>query len=311
MAIVRAAAPGPMPKPDILPQAGLRTLRRMSKLARIMSRRSHIRAATPPILEALPETPLHSPLSGCAVISLRPVGDHEALRRAAAAHGARTIALSPWKLVVRDDDATRVRLHEALAAPHVIVTSPAAARAARALQPLRERRGQRWYAVGDGTAAALRHAGIARVWKPERMDSEGLLAMPELHDIRGASVAVLTAPGGRDRIAPTLQRRGARLRRVDVYERVPVPPSQRGIATLRALDKPAWLMLSSGEALQTLLAALPPDATAILRRARVSAASARLAELARGLGWTDITIADNARPRSLLAAAKAAQAQRR
>jgi uroporphyrinogen-III synthase len=304
-----------MPKPGILPQARLRTLRRMSKLARIMPRRSdiraHIRAAAHGVLEAPPETSIQSPLSGCAVISLRPVGDHEALRRAAAAHGARTIALSPWKLVFRDDGATRARLREALAAPHVIVTSPAAARAARALLPLRERRGQRWYAVGDGTATALRHAGIAHVWRPERMDSEGLLAMPELHDLHDSDVAVLTAPGGRDRIVPALQRRGARLHRVDLYERVPVPPSQRGIAALRALDAPAWLMLSSGEALQTLLAALPPDAAALLRRARVSAASARLAELARGLGWTDIAIADNARPRSLLAAARAAQAQRR
>ena len=292
----------------------------MSKLARIMPRRSdiraHIRAAAHGVLEAPPETSIHSPLSGCAVISLRPVGDHEALRRAAAAHGARTIALSPWKLVFRDDHATRARLREALAAPHVIVTSPAAARAARTLLPLRERREQRWYAVGDGTATALRHAGIARVHRPERMDSEGLLAMPELQGLRAADgrdtdVAVLTAPGGRDRIVPALQRRGARLHRVDLYERVPVPPSQRGLAALRALDAPAWLMLSSGEALQTLLKALPPDAAALLRRARVSAASARLAELARGLGWTDIAIADNARPRSLLAAAGAAQAQRR
>ncbi|MEO6264341.1 MAG: uroporphyrinogen-III synthase [Luteimonas sp.] len=247
-------------------------------------------------------------LAGCYVISLRPVGAHAAIRRAAAAQGARVLALSPWTLVDRDDAGTRSALRAALACERVLFTSPAAVRAANTLQPLRARRGQRWFAVGAGTAAALRRAGIADVGAPQRMDSDGLLALPALRDVRGASIGLVTAPGGRDRIAPALRRRGARVSRADVYARVAVPPSTRAVAALRALDAPAWLALSSGEALERTLATLPVEALAILRRARVVAASARLAQLAQAQGFADITVAASAQPRDLLAAAAQATA---
>ena len=243
-------------------------------------------------------------LRGCYVISLRPVGGHAALRRAAAAHGARVLALSPWRIEPRADAATRAALREALRADAVVFASPAAVRAAAALQALRARRGQAWLAVGAGTAAALRRAGIEQVHAPDRMDSEGLLALPALREVRGKAIALVTAPGGRGAIADTLRRRGARLLRADVYARVPVAPAAAAVARLRALrSAPLLLALSSGEALLGALAALPPDAVARLRGARVLAASERLAALAREQGFRDIAVAADARPRSLLAVA--------
>ncbi|MFC3716332.1 uroporphyrinogen-III synthase [Luteimonas soli] len=261
----------------------------------------------------MPDRPPSSPaLAGCYVISLRPVGGHAAIRRAAATLEGRVLAVSPWKLMPRDDRATRGDLRAALAAGRVLATSPAAVRAAGALQPLRRRRGQQWFAVGAGTAAALRRAGVDEVAAPARMDSEGLLALPGLRDVRGGDIGMLTAPGGRGRIAPALRRRGARVIRADVYERVPIAPSLRAVAALLQLDAPAWLLLSSGEALEHLLTALPGDAVAALRRARVVAASERLARLARDQGFTRIITATSAIPRDLLdAAARATPASRK
>jgi uroporphyrinogen-III synthase len=184
---------------------------------------------------------------------------------------------------------------------------PAAVQAASALQPLRTRRGQAWFAVGAGTAAALRRAGISEVLTPQRMDSDGLLALPGLRDVDGIRVGIVTAPGGRDQMAPALRGRGAHLLRVDVYARVAVPLSPRAVAALCALAAPTWLALSSGEALQRVLGALPPEALATLRRARVVAASARLAVLAQTHGFADVTIAASAQPRDLLAAAAQAR----
>lgn len=240
--------------------------------------------------------------AGCYVISLRPAGQHDAVRRAAAARGLRTLALSPWRIVVEDDAATRRALRAALAADVVVATSPAAVRAATQLQPLRARRGQRWCAVGEGTAMALRRAGIADVAAPARMDSEGVLALPALATLAGASVGLITAPGGRERIAPMLIARGARVLRADVYARVPLVPSPRALAALRAIDARPWLLLSSGEALRLLLERVPADAAARLRGARVVAASARLAALAREQGFRDIVQAAGPRPRDLVAA---------
>lgn len=242
-------------------------------------------------------------LSGCYVISLRPVGGHAGLRRAAAANGARVLGLSPWRLAFRDDAGTRKALHDALSAPRVIFTSPAAVAAARALQPLRLREDQACFGVGAGTARALRRAGLENVIAPARMDSEGLLALPALRKTRGMQVGLVTAPGGRGRIATVLRRRGARVLRADVYERVALAPAARAVATLRRLQAPLLLALSSGEALERIVATLPADALAQLRKAQVLAASARLASLAGGHGFTDIVLADHARPSALLAAA--------
>jgi len=243
--------------------------------------------------------------TGCYVISLRPRGEHAALRRAAARRGLRVLALSPWRLVPLDDVATRKALRTALEADVVVFTSPAAVRAARALRTLRARRGQAWCAVGSGTAAALHRAGVADVEVPAHMDSEGLLALPALSDVAGVCIGLVTAPGGRDTLAPALQRRGADVRRADVYRREPLAPTPQAIAALRVLDAPAWLALSSGEALTHVLASLPADAAAVLRRARVVAASERLATLARAAGFAHVVRAAGPRPADLAAAVQA------
>lgn len=239
------------------------------------------------------------------MVSLRPVGAHAALRRAAAAEGARVLALSPWRLLAREDAGTGRALAMALAAPVVVFTSPGAAACAALHQPLRVPDGARWLAVGSGTALALRRAGVAAI-APARMDTEGLLALPQMQSVAGLDIGLVTAPGGRGELAPELVRRGARILRADVYEREPVPLAARAISALRRLAGPAWLPLSSAEALERVLSALPADALDALMRADVVAASERLAAIARDRGFARVVVAASARPRDLVAAAAAA-----
>lgn len=237
------------------------------------------------------------------VISLRPSAAHSGLRQAAKRYGGALIALSPWRLRQRDDEAARAALDAALAAPYAVFTSPAAVRAAQALRPLRDDARRVCFTVGAGSAAALRRAGVAQVRSPERMDSEGLIALLDEVELAGRSVGLVTAPGGRGALTPALQARGARVLRADVYEREPIAPAPRAIAQLRALDAPALLALSSGDALQRILDALPDDAARALRGATVLAASERLAALARELGFAQVRLAPGPRPHELLAAA--------
>jgi uroporphyrinogen-III synthase len=225
------------------------------------------------------------------------------MRTAALRLEAGCIALSPWALCVRDDEASRTRLREALTLPRVIVTSPAAARAAATLQPLRVLPGQQWFAVGAGTAAVLRRHGVAEVSAPARMDTEGLLGLPGLAVVAGERIALVTAPGGRGELAPALEARGARMWRADVYDRVPLPPSPRALAALRTLAAPAVVALSSAEALAHLLATWPADVVARLRACRVVAASDRLVAIARDHGFTRVSRAAGPRPAELVAAA--------
>src|SRR5690606_25631923 len=153
------------------------------------------RAGAATKLAGMPQDTTAPKQGACYVISLRPVGGHAPMRRAAAARGARVLALSPWRIDVRDDAPTRAALTTALEADVVLFTSPAAVRAAAALQRLRAGTGQAWLAVGAGTAAALRRAGIDQVAAPARMDSEGLLSLPALAQVSGRSVGMVTAPG--------------------------------------------------------------------------------------------------------------------
>lgn len=245
--------------------------------------------------------------AGFLLISLRPVGGHAGLRRAATRMGGQVMAMSPLRIVERSDAHTRVQLRDAMQCGCVVFTSPAAVRAASRLQTLKPERMQAILGVGESTRRALQRAGIAQAQAPARMDSEGVLAMPQITSLqRGDAVGLVTAPGGRGEITQQLQARGMNVVRADVYAR-----AQARIADaawqrlLRALDdaaSPVFLALSSGEAFDAFLAQAPSLIEQALHSVTVIAASQRLATLARERGFKHIVIAASARPQDLLAA---------
>jgi uroporphyrinogen-III synthase len=226
------------------------------------------------------------------------------VRQAARRHGAKVLALSPWRLQALDDRDTRACLRQAMQAEFVLFTSPAAVRFAHDLQPLEATAKKTWLAVGSGTASALRRAGIADVRAPARMDSEGLLALPELRQMRGQAVGLITAPEGRDLLATTLTARGAQLLRAEVYRREPIALAASALETLRAMAAPACLLLSSRGALTHVLEQLPTDLAARFRKTTVIAASARLMQHAQDTGFRDSVLAAGPRPAQMLSAAE-------
>ncbi len=239
-------------------------------------------------------------LAGWYVISLRPSGAHGSVRRAAAALGARVLPISTLRLLSLD---AGVALDAALACPVLVFTSPAAVRFARAQRPLVATPGQAWLAVGSGTATALRQAGVAEVRMPnDRADSEGLLALPELQSLRGQSVGLVTAPGGRGLIGETLAQRGARVHLAEVYRREPLIPRPARIGLLEALPGLSALLVSSAEAFDALWSRLDEPARTRLRQRPVVASSPRLAARLAGDAFAAIVIADGAAPNALLAA---------
>lgn len=234
------------------------------------------------------------------MISLRPLGQHEALRRQAKKLGARCFALSTLRLqpVVAGD-----ALAAALRCPRVIATSPAAVRFAHAQAPLRPRAGQAWFAPGGGTAASLRRAGISKVRHPLRgAGAEALLDDPQLQDLADAPIGLLTAPEGRPLLAQALRARGAQLQVAEVYRREPLAPAAARLRALAALPARGALLLSSGEALASLWRSLDAAARADLRGRPCVASSPRLAAQARKLGLRVVAVAQDARPEHLLAA---------
>jgi uroporphyrinogen-III synthase len=129
-----------------------------------------------------------------------------------------------------------------------------------------------------------------------------MLADPRLQALTGARVGVVTAPGGRDMLLDTLRKRGAELKLAWVYQREPLQPAPARLRALARLPARSALMLTSGEALQSLWQALDGAARASLMRRTCIASSERLAAQARALGFAAPLRAEDARPEHLLGA---------
>lgn len=253
------------------------------------------------------------PLAGATVVVTRPAGTARGMRRRVLALGGRALGLPGLGLRLPEDvDAARAGLRAARAADDWIFTSPAAVRFAFGLLPeLRIPRRARVFAVGQGTARALARHRLAAIAPREPQDADGLLALDALAAVRGRSIALVTAPGGRGVIGPQLERRGARLHAVHVYRRTAPRLTRRHFRALDEAASPLFTLVSSGEALARLVAALPDESLARLRRETLVVSSARIRSIARRHGFTTIVLARSALPADLLAASATALARHR
>jgi uroporphyrinogen-III synthase len=241
-------------------------------------------------------------LHGRIVVITRPAGTASALARKVRALGGVPLRLPGMGLrAAPDADAVRASMRAALADELMVFTSPAAVRHAAALLPLRT--AACVLAVGQGTAQALRRHGVAAPLAPRRQDSEGLLELPQLQSLRGRRVALIGAPGGRGVLREQLAARGARLRELHVYHRVPPRLDRRHVEALLQLPASARVLLSSAEALHNLQRLLPAPAWARLCAATAVVSSERLAEAARAAGFRRIRVAASAVSADLLAEA--------
>jgi uroporphyrinogen-III synthase len=202
---------------------------------------------------------------------------------------------------VPDTRAARAALREALACNAVIFTSPAAVKFARRLGALR---GPAAILVpGSATQDALRRAGFRNVIAPGREDSEGILALPLLRNVRGKRIGIVGAAGGRGLLDRELAARGATVMHAHVYERAPARLDRRHADALRRdARKPLFVLISSTEALANILAGLPREARRALLRGTAVASSARLAAAARKAGFPRVLRARSAHAGDMLAA---------
>jgi uroporphyrinogen-III synthase len=145
--------------------------------------------------------------------------------------------------------------------------------------------------VGLSSAKALHDYGVTKVIAPQQQfDSESLLELPELRELRGKNVVIFRADKGRELLADTLKLRGANVEYVSCYQR---GKPQHDVTALLAA-RPDALTVSSSEALHNLWEMLDATARARLTLIPLFVSHDRIAAEAKKLGWQHIFTASGA-----------------
>lgn len=235
------------------------------------------------------------------VVVTRPAPDDEALAAAVAKRELRTIRNPAFRLQPVPEPQRRARVAALGDCEVVIVTSPFAARLTVVSAPTAGRTAPRWLAPGRGTAAILSAAGLDATHPAQGGTSEDLLAMPALTECRGKRVGIVGAPGGRRLLDRELARRGASVRRIDLYRRQPLPITG-ALSDALAKRSPLIVLISSGNALELITDALSEAQRREWLRQRFVVSSPRLAEIVRARGAERVHVADGASDDAMLGA---------
>jgi uroporphyrinogen-III synthase len=160
--------------------------------------------------------------------------------------------------------------------------------------------------VGSGSARALVDHGIADALVPTRADSEGLLDLSALQNVRNKRVVIFRGEGGRELLGEKLRERGAEVVYAECYRRLK-PQTDRGALTRRFLQQRIDIVtVTSADAMRNLHDMIEPPAAAVLARTPVIVVSERLRDVADELGpHGSIRIAENPSDEGIVEAIRA------
>jgi uroporphyrinogen-III synthase len=244
------------------------------------------------------------PMTPPLVLLTRPRRESRLTARALQARGLECIRM-PLQATRRAPrtDALDADLAWAASASLQIFVSRAAVAAAIALATAQVIAAGTRIAVGRATAAMLQRHGLSVVAAPGHAeDSDGVLGLPALLDVRGQRVAVWAAPGGRERIADVLGERGAEVRTIGIYRRLPCRPRARPLQRLRLAPERVVLTATSSALLEALDDVIRRHRMTSLRARPLIVASARIAERASALRFERVHVAAGASAQALIAA---------
>jgi uroporphyrinogen-III synthase len=154
-------------------------------------------------------------------------------------------------------------------------------------------------AIGQATAAALNAAGYRVSLMPEEgIDSESLLAMPQLAHMSGQRVLIVRGIGGRDLLLEVMTARGAQVQHAEVYIREAAYPSMERKAEVEELWRQGGISVytaTSVELLEALIGIVTPRCRELMHSTALVTGSQRVADAATRLGLgSPLILADSA-----------------
>jgi len=234
------------------------------------------------------------PLAGLKIVVTRPRDQAEQLAQGIERAGG-TVILFPLLEISPVPDPAPLhqlagRLHEfnlaIFISPNAVRYGMAAIRAAGAMLP----DALKVATVGLGSEMALRKLGVTNIMVPtSHFDSEGLLALPALQDVRGWRIAIFRGNGGRELLGDTLKARGAQVEYATCYQRA--KPTHDANKLLEA--SPDALTVTSSEAFAHLWSMLDESARQRLATRPLFVQHERIAMMARSVGWGNVVTTAN------------------
>jgi len=230
-----------------------------------------------------------APLAGIGVLVTRPARQAAGFAQQIAALGGAPVIFPAIAILPPADAAPLARAHAALPTYDFAVFVSANAVEYGAPDP------RHWparlvpLAPGPGTADALAAAGIAGARIPATtFDTEGLLALPELADVRGRRVVVFRGDGGREHLGDALVLRGAQVDYVACYRRAKPGSGAGGLAEAFREGRIQAVTITSSEGLDNLWELADEAMRAAWRARPTFVPHPRIAAHARDLGLTAV-----------------------
>ncbi len=149
--------------------------------------------------------------------------------------------------------------------------------------------------VGKATARQLQEdfRRSADLLPTEGYNSEALLALPALQQVKDKRILILKGEGGRNLLADTLADRGARVSYANLYRRMIPARAEQQLTALKRDKDVDVIVLTSGEGITNLLSLVSKAACTWLCNKSWLVIHPRLAEVARQAGCkNEIMISD-------------------
>jgi uroporphyrinogen-III synthase len=147
--------------------------------------------------------------------------------------------------------------------------------------------------LGKATATALKAIGWPVHLLPESgFNSEALLAMEALQQVKGRRFLIVRGQGGREHLAKILVQKGAVVDYLEVYRRIKPKVDEQRCRQVLVADGLDAIILTSGEALQNLLDIAGENVAILLKSVPLVVISDRMQKIAKEMGFSRIRVTD-------------------
>lgn len=156
-------------------------------------------------------------------------------------------------------------------------------------------------AIGNATRKALEEAGLTVSIVPtHQFDSEALLALPQMMQVKGKRILIFRGKGGRELLKDTLQSRGAHIDYAELYRRTLPAFKVEELGQYWEQNAIDIVTVTSNQALDNLFEIIGKTSKDDLLKTPLVVISQRMLQHAREKGFQKIMVAEQANDESVL-----------